>query len=267
MSKTIQENIVIDSDFITYEINQSEQYNLYISAIQAGSLFLRIIKADRVNIECYVQDNMDINLIIWNESDSEVIFDEKYSVDKDSFLSVSYGECNEGKTNRDTDIELIGANAHAVLNSASLVSSNKNYRIRMVNKHSKTSALINNHAVVLEKGKLMIDAIGKINKGAKKSQSHQTSRTLSFGENQNTTVLPELLIDENDVEASHALTIGRVDEEHLFYLMSRGLDMKECTRLISLGYLLPITDNISDDNLRNTLKEELERKINDYVRA
>ena len=267
MSKVIDENILIDSVFKTYDINQLAKYTLNISAKQSGSLFVRVEKADSVSVKCIIDNGYDVNIIFWNQSDCEIVFDEQYTVNNNGNLNLSYGECNKGKTERDTKVELIGAYTNAILNSASLVSTDKNYRIKMINSHSNTSGQINNHAVVLNNGRLMIDAIGKINKGAKKSKSHQTSRALSFADNQNTTILPELLIDENDVEASHAMSIGRVDEEHLYYMMSRGLDMNECTRLISLGYLLPITDNISDDKLRDALKEELERKINEYVRS
>ena len=109
----------------------------------------------------------------------------------------------------------------------------------------------------------MIDAVGKIVKGAKKSESHQVSRALSFEEGQSATILPELLIDEDDVQASHAMSIGKVEEKDLFYMMSRGLSLKECTKLISLGYLLPITETISDEILKETLQKELERKISE----
>ena len=75
------------------------------------------------------------------------------------------------------------------------------------------------------------------------------------------TKLNELLIDENDVQASHAMSMGRVDDDQLYYLMSRGLTMQQCTSLISTGYLMPIADVIDQEELRNTLRKELEGKI------
>ena len=71
----------------------------------------------------------------------------------------------------------------------------------------------------------------------------------------------ELMIDENDVQASHAMSIGRVDEDQLYYMMSRGLSVQQCTSLISTGYLMPITKVIENEELRNMLAEEMERKI------
>lgn len=262
MSKII-ENINITKEFETFLIDSNDDYELNIEGNNSGSLFIRISKGNNITVNSNINGDNSVNIIFWNEADNKICFEENYVVNDDGELNVSYGECNSGDTDRNTLITLKGKEANAVLNSASLVNSKKNYHIRLVNDNLKTKAQINNHAVVLSNGRLMIDAIGKINKGAKKAESHQISRALAFSEGQNTTILPELLIDENDVAASHAMSIGRVDENHLYYMMSRGLDINECTRLISLGYLLPITDNIQDDKLRETLKEELERKINE----
>lgn len=63
------------------------------------------------------------------------------------------------------------------------------------------------------------------------------------------------------VEASHAMSIGRVDDEQLYYLMSRGLTLPQVTALISSGYLMPVADVIEKEEIRSVLREELERKL------
>ena len=57
------------------------------------------------------------------------------------------------------------------------------------------------------------------------------------------------------------MSIGRVDEAQLYYMMSRGLDIPDCTKLISLGYLLPIADIIEDEQFRKSIQTELENRI------
>ncbi|HBN00459.1 MAG TPA: Fe-S cluster assembly protein SufD, partial [Firmicutes bacterium] len=57
---------------------------------------------------------------------------------------------------------------------------------------------------------------------------------------------PILKISDNDVLASHAAVVGRLNEEHLFYLESRGLSEEEAKRLIALGYLKPIESYFAD---------------------
>ena len=253
--------IELNGGFQTVDIDTDTDLNLELDINGSGNLFFRIRNAGKIKIHGKVPEEKDVAILFWNDTDKRIETDESYEVERDGSLSLAYGECNEGDTSRNVQVELSGSSAHADLSSASLVRNRKDYRMFAVNSAEKTSAEIKNYAVVLKDGKLMIDAVGKIINGAKRSKSHQVSRALSFEEGQNTTILPELLIDENDVEASHAMSIGRVDENQLYYMMSRGLNMKECTMLISLGYLLPITDIIANEEMREALRDELERKI------
>ncbi len=253
--------IELKEGFQTVEIDTDQDLKLELNAMNSGNLFFRIRNAGKIEIHGTVPEEKDVSILFWNDTDKKIETDESYEVEKNGSLSLAYGECNEGDTLRSVQVDLKGRSAHVDLSSASLARSRKEYRMFAVNEAERTSAEIKNYAVVLKDGKLMIDAVGKIVNGAKRSKSHQVSRALSFEEGQNTTILPELLIDENDVEASHAMSIGRVDEDQLYYMMSRGLNLKECTMLISLGYLLPITDIIDNEEMRKTLREELERKI------
>ena len=253
--------IEIKEGFNEYIIDTNENISININAYNSSNSFIRIINAKNIKIESSIKAN-NVTIVFWNDSDNDINSIENYDVLENTNFTLAYGECNNGAANRNIDLNIIGSNSEILLSSASLVSNKKNYRMNVVNKVGNTIANIKNFAVVLNGGNLMIDAIGKIEKNAKRSASHQTSRALSFEEGQNTTILPELLIDENDVQASHAMTIGRVDENQLYYLMSRGLNVKECTSLISKGYLLPITDLIENEEIKNKLIDELERKIN-----
>ncbi|NLC64279.1 MAG: hypothetical protein GX753_01250 [Erysipelothrix sp.] len=82
-----------------------------------------------------------------------------------------------------------------------------------------------------------------------------------MGDESNAIVFPKLLIDENDVAASHAASVGRPNEEHIYYLQSRGLSKKDAMRLLLKGYLLPITEGIQDLKIKEALIEEIEMKV------
>ena len=71
---------------------------------------------------------------------------------------------------------------------------------------------------------------------------------------------PILCIDENDVQASHAAVVGKLNEEHIYYLLSRGLSLADARRLISLGYLKPI-EAFFEGETRNRIEEAIERGI------
>ena len=101
-----------------------------------------------------------------------------------------------------------------------------------------THAFMENYCVVEEAVKLDVEAIGNIRKGAFGSESHQKTRVLTMSEHHNAQVVPVLYIDENDVKASHAMTLGQPDEEQLYYLQSRGITREAALGLLSIDYFL-----------------------------
>lgn len=92
-------------------------------------------------------------------------------------------------------------------------------------------------AVVMPGGKLNLKGIIKIDKGAELVEAFLRQSVLLIGENSMATAIPELEIESNEVKASHAAAIGRIDEEQLFYLMSRGLCRGEAVKLIIKAFL------------------------------
>ena len=86
---------------------------------------------------------------------------------------------------------------------------------------------------------------------------------MNFDEKPKTFVNPKLIIDENEVEASHAASVGQPDILQVYYLQSRGLDRSESLKLISLGYLLPIVDVIENEEVKNTLKDAVIKKVSE----
>ena len=257
----VSQNIVFPAGNSSCEIDTERDLQLTFRCRENCAVFVRVTKAKDLRIRGFFDEGVHASVLFWNVSEEEVHFDESYEVMRDADVTVAYGECAKGNTQKDIHAVLRQSGARFLLSSASLVSSRKHYNMRVVNDAPHTYGEMKNYAVVLDHGDLMIDAIGQILKGAYRSENHQTSRAMSFEEGQRSEILPELLIDENDVQASHAMSIGRMDEDQLYYMMSRGLSMKECTSLVSSGYLMPIADIIEDEELKQILREELERKI------
>lgn len=116
-----------------------------------------------------------------------------------------------------------------------------------------TKSNVNVRAVL--KGKSMFSFRGnvKIEKGAKGSDAYLRSDALLFDEAKMGDDTPALEILEPDVKAGHAATIGKVDENMLFYLMSRGLSRKQAENLLVEGFVTPLrlkssTLRVSDSN-------------------
>lgn len=254
-------DIQMPAGYSEYEINTDRDIEITFTARETCDVFIRILNTGKLKIRTYASKGIHVNYLFWNLSENILDVEETYEVMGDANVTVAYGEINRADTTRTVHMALREEGATGLLSSASLVDCTKTYNMNVVNYAPHTYGDMKNYAVVLGNGRLMIDAIGKIIKGAYRSESHQTSRALSFAEGQNAIILPELLIDEDDVQASHAMSMGRVDEDALYYLMSRGLSVQQCTSLISQGYLMPITETLENEDLKTKLKEEMERKI------
>jgi Fe-S cluster assembly protein SufD len=116
-------------------------------------------------------------------------------------------------------------------------------------------------AVMKEEATAIINGITKIEKGATKSNGQQTEKVLMLSPKARGDANPILLIDEDDVKAGHAASVGQVNADQVYYLMSRGISRKEAERLIIHGFLDPVVSEIPLEGLREQLHRILERKL------
>lgn len=125
--------------------------------------------------------------------------------------------------------------------------------------HSKGEMLT--IGIANKNGRTIVNGLSKIEKGMKQSNAFQTLRGIITDPKAVVEMNPYLLIDEHDVKAGHGATIGKISDEGLYYLMSRGLNKSEAERLIINGYLKPFVDAISDNTIRQTIEALIEEKL------
>jgi Fe-S cluster assembly protein SufD len=96
---------------------------------------------------------------------------------------------------------------------------------------------------------------------AQKTNAYQENRNLLLSDQAHADSIPGLEILANDVRCTHGATLGQVDREQLFYLMSRGLSRSEAERLIVRGFFQDVLDRIELEPVREALAEALEARI------
>ena len=92
-------------------------------------------------------------------------------------------------------------------------------------------------AVVMPKGNLSLKGVIRISKNAQNSEAFLKHSILLVGNDSQAVSIPELEIENNQVQASHASAIGPIDQSQLFYLMSRGFSKKSAIKLIIKSFL------------------------------
>jgi Fe-S cluster assembly protein SufD len=96
---------------------------------------------------------------------------------------------------------------------------------------------------------------------AQKTNAYQENRNLLLSPDAHADSIPGLEILANDVRCTHGATLGQVDREQLFYLMSRGLSRFEAERLIVRGFFQDVLDRIELEPVREALADALEARI------
>jgi Fe-S cluster assembly protein SufD len=118
-----------------------------------------------------------------------------------------------------------------------------------------------NIGIANKNGKIVLNGVEKIEMGMKNANAFQTLKGIITSDTASVEVNPILLIDEYDVKAGHGATIGKIAEDQLFYLRSRGLTQKEAEKLIINGFIRPIVDEIDDEPLKERFVHVVNSRI------
>ncbi|WP_086429359.1 Fe-S cluster assembly protein SufD [Staphylococcus cornubiensis] len=181
----------------------------------------------------------------------------------DASIRWSLGLMNEGDQIIDNTTNLIGDRSTSELKSVVVGRGTQiiNLTSRIVQYGKETDGYILKHGVMKENASSIFNGIGHIKHGGSGSSANQESRVLMLSENARGDANPILLIDEDDVEAGHAASVGRVDPEQLYYLMSRGISQSEAERLVIHGFLDPVVRELPIEDVQRQLREVIELKV------
>ena len=151
---------------------------------------------------------------------------------------------------------LKGEYSSAFVNGIFSLNKDKHHEIRTIINHltenTKSYQLIKS---VLENGSKAVYQ-GKIfvNSEAQKTDGYQLSKAILLDETTEFNAKPELEIYADDVKCSHGSASGSLDENSIFYLMTRGLNYKEAKELMINGFLLDVIEKITDREIKNLIK-------------
>jgi len=173
------------------------------------------------------------------------------------------GQMNEGNTISENSTHLVGDGS--VTNPRTVTVGKgrqiQNFTAQTVHHGLNTDGQISQRGVMLDKTTAIFNAIGKIDDGASGANAEQESRILMLSKGARGDANPILLIDEDDVTAGHAASVGRIDELQMYYLQSRGITPDEAKRLIIHGFLAPVVKELPIETIKAQLTELIERKF------
>jgi Fe-S cluster assembly protein SufD len=141
--------------------------------------------------------------------------------------------------------------------------SNQHFAQRTLQAHegpNATSDLLYKGALK-EKARSEYSGLIKVLVGAQGTDAYQANRNLVLSDEAVARSIPQLEIEANEVRCTHGATVSPVEEEHLFYLMSRGIDRTTAQKLIVFGFFGDVLDRIRVPQLRDELAHEIAIKV------
>ena len=184
-------------------------------------------------------------------------------VERDARIQWIIGQLNDGDSMSDTMsiLQGRGSNSETKLICVGTGSQaiNASTRAQHIGRGSASDMLT--RAVMRDEATGIFNGITKIEKGATDSNGQQTERVLMLSPRARGDANPLLLIDEDEVKAGHAASVGQVNKDQIYYLMSRGIPREDAVKLIVYGFLSPIVAEIPIESVEKQLAALVERKL------
>ena len=151
---------------------------------------------------------------------------------------------------------LNGEYSSAFVNGIFSLNNEKHHEIRTIINHltenTKSYQLIK--SVLEESSKAVYQGKIFVDSDSQKTDGYQLSKAILLSENAEFNAKPELEIYADDVKCSHGSASGNLNQDSIFYLMSRGLDYKQSKELLINGFLLEVVEKITDSEVKNLIK-------------
>ena len=134
------------------------------------------------------------------------------------------------------------------------IKTNINHLAENTKSYQLIKSVLNNNSKGVYQGKIFV------NSKAQKTDGYQLSKALLLNENTEFDAKPELEIYADDVKCSHGSTSGNLDEDAIFYLMSRGLNYQQSRKLLINGFLLDVVEKVTDLEVKDLITNIMEIK-------
>ena len=159
---------------------------------------------------------------------------------------------------------LLEKHSSCFVNGIMLLNGNQHHELKTNVNHKfencKSSQVIK--SVLLDKSNGTYQGKIYVDKQAQKTNGYQLSKALILSESSEFNSKPELEIYADDVKCSHGSTTGNIDENSIFYLMSRGLTKQQANKMIVEGFLNEVIETITEPNIKKLISQLFIERIN-----
>ena len=267
----VKKNYSFKKPLIIYQITNEKVSNTNINF----QLKFELEENSSIKIINISDDNSEKNFInnLFNFNLGKNAILKNYKIDKKSNTNIKYDyssitqkENSISETfifssgsdyiKNEVSCNLEGQYSSAFINGIHLLSKNKHHEIRTNTNHlyentksyQLIKSVIDDSSKSVYQGKIYVDS------KAQKTDGYQLSKAVLLNEQAEFNAKPELEIYADDVKCSHGSASGSLNEDSIFYLMSRGLSYQQSRELLINGFLLDVVEKVTDSEIKNLIK-------------
>ncbi len=170
-------------------------------------------------------------------------------------LTAGYFDLGARLVRNDVAIALNGVGARTTLFGLFLAGAGQHIDDHTVIRHAAGTTISseNFRGIIGARGRGVFNGKVIVEPDCQRIDARQTNDNLLLGDNAEIDTKPELEIYANDVKCSHGTTVGEIDDEQLFYLRARGLDVAEARKLLTIAFAASVVEQVADESLRHEI--------------
>ena len=216
-------------------------------------------------IKTFAKENSELDVIIVNlmNTKSQNFLSIENVIEKNS--KVNYYIIDFGGKNSITNYysDLLGEKADNNINAIYLGKENQLFDLNYIGelRGEKSNINIEVQGALKDFARKHFKGTIDFKKGCKKATGNENEACMLLSDTAKSLALPMLLCSEEDVEGNHSCASGKIGEKELFYIMSRGFELKEAIKLMVRAKFNKILENIEDEELKEKILNEIDNRL------
>jgi len=247
--------VLIEEDAsVTYVHESASPDDEHINSMHAGLVEIQVMKGANlrfVELQSWGKQ-------VWNFSH------ERIRVEKDGNLDWIFGAVGSRLTKNFSELDLVGQGATGRMSGFYFADGYQHLDHDTQQNHlaPNTSSDLLFKGALKGKSRSVWQGMIYVAPGAQKTDGYQANRNLVLSDHARADSIPGLEILADDVRCTHGATVGKLEQEPLFYLKSRGVPQKDAERLVVEGFFDPIMQRIPFEGVRDRFMQAILDKMN-----
>ena len=183
----------------------------------------------------------------------------------DTYATVNWIEGNLGSrlTKTGVSTELVGDSSETQIVGAFFGHNDQHFDLdsKVWHRAEHTTADLVTRGVIDDHARSVYEGVQDVGRDAWDTSSYQRENTLMLSDESEADASPKLIINNHDTEASHSATVGQIDREDLFYMVTRGVPEQTAQNMLVAGFFVPVLEEVAVDELRDDLRERIQDRL------